>query len=72
MTKIADAKYKIKTFKQGKKYIVDSIIEFEALAMQAETNNMHIILLLKKNVRSNIIKTILGYPPIVALETLKE
>ena len=72
MAKIADAKYKIKTFKQGKKYIVDSIIEFEALAIQAETDDMHIILLLKKNVRSNIIKTILGYSPIVALEILKE
>ena len=72
MTKIADAKYKIKTFKQGKKYIVDSMIEFEPLAIQAETDDMHIILLLKKNVRSNIIKTILGYSPIVALEILKE
>ena len=40
--------------------------------MKAETNNMHTIFLLKKNVRSNIIKTILGYPPIVALEIFKE
>jgi len=28
--------------------------------------------LIKKNIRSDIIKTILGYLPIVALETLKE
>ena len=33
---------------------------------------MHAIFLLKKNIRSNIIKTILGYPPIAAPESLKE
>ena len=32
----------------------------------------NIIFLLKKNIRSDIIKTILGYLPIVALETLKK
>ena len=48
------------------------MIEFKALAMKTETNNMYVIFLLKKNVRSNIIKIILEYLPIVALETLKE
>ena len=33
---------------------------------------MHTIFLLKKNIRTNIIKIILGYPPIVVSESLKE
>ena len=33
---------------------------------------MYVIFLLKKNVRSNIIKTILEYLPIVVLKSLKE
>ena len=48
------------------------MIEFEVLAIKAETNNMYIIFLLKKNVRSNIIKTILRYLPIIVPESLKE
>jgi len=47
------------------------MIEFEALAIKAEIDDIYVIFLLKKNVRSNIIKTILGYPPIVALIKLK-
>ena len=35
-------------------------------------DELHIIFLLKKNVQQDIIKTILGYPPIAAPETLKE
>ncbi len=38
------------------------MIEFEALAMKTDINELHIIFLLKKNIR----------PPIAALETLKE
>ena len=71
-TKAADAEWKIETFKQGKKNTADFIIEFEALAMKADTDELHAIFLLKKNVRHDIIKTILGYPPIVMPETLKE
>ena len=71
-TKVADAKWKIETFKQGKKNTADFIIKFEALAMKADTDKLHAIFLLKKNARHNIIKTILGYPPIVIPETLKE
>ena len=40
--------------------------------MKAETDDIHAIFLWKKNIRNDIIKTILGYPPIVAPETLKE
>ena len=71
-SKAADAEWKIKMFKQGKKNIVDFMIEFEALAMKADTDELHTIFLLKKNVRQDIIKTILGYPLIAMPETLKE
>jgi len=71
-TKAADAEWKIETFKQGKRNMTDFMIEFEALAMKADADKLHVIFLLKKNVRQGIIKTILGYPPIAALETLKE
>ena len=40
--------------------------------MKAETDDMHAIFLLKKNVRADIIKTILGYPLMTAPDTLKE
>ena len=71
-SKAADAEWKIETFKQGKKHIADFMIEFEALAMKADTDDLHAIFLLKKNVRHDIIKTILGYPPIAMPDTLKE
>jgi len=71
-SKAADAKWKIETFKQGKRNTVDFIIEFKALAMKADMDELHTIFLLKKNVQHSIIKTILGYPPIAMSETLKE
>jgi len=71
-SKAADAKWKIETFKQEKKNTADFMIEFEALAMKADTDELHAIFLLKKNVRQDIIKTILGYPPIAMPETLEE
>ena len=49
-SKITDAEWKIKTFQQDKKHIADFMIEFKALAMKAETDNMYTIFLLKKNV----------------------
>ena len=49
-SKAADAKWKIETFKQGKRNTADFIIEFEALAMKADTDELHAIFLLKKNV----------------------
>ena len=48
------------------------MIKFNVLAMRADIDKLHVIFLLKKNVRHDIIKTILGYPPIAAPETLKE
>jgi len=48
--KAADAKWKIETFKQGKKNIADFMIEFEELATKADTDELHAIFLLKKNV----------------------
>jgi len=71
-TKAADAEWKIKTFKQGKWNTVDSIIEFNALTMKMDTDKLHAIFLLKKNVWQDIIKTILRYSSIVVLELLKE
>jgi len=48
--KAADAKWKIKSFKQGKKNTADFMIEFDTLAMKADTDELHAIFLLKKNV----------------------
>ena len=71
-SKAADAEWKIETFKQGKWNTADFIIEFKALAMKADTDKLHAIFLLKKNTQQDIIKTILGYPPMAMPETLKE
>ena len=51
--------------------MTDYIIELKVLAIKIETNNMYIIFLLKKNFRSGIIKTILGYLFNVVLKILK-
>ena len=48
------------------------MIEFKVLGIKAETNDMHTIFLLKKNVQADIIKTILVYLPIAAPNILKE
>ena len=70
--KAANAKWKIESFKQGKKNTADFMIEFDVLAMKVDTDKLYAIFLLKKNIWPDIIKTILGYPPIAAPETLKE
>ena len=49
-SKAADAEWKIETFKQGKRNTADFIIEFKALAMKADMDELHAIFLLKKNV----------------------
>jgi hypothetical protein len=59
----AVAEWKIETFKQNKKHIADFLIEFEVLKTKSKTDEAHATFLLKKNVRSDIIKAILGYPP---------
>ena len=48
------------------------MIEFEVLVIKTETDNMHTIFLLKKNMQADIIKTILGYSLMAAPDTLKE
>ena len=49
-SKVADTEWKIETFRQGKKHIADFIIEFKTLAIKTETDDIHAIFLLKKNV----------------------
>jgi len=59
-------------FKQEKKNTVDFMIEFDILAMKMDTDELHAIFLLKKNVQQDIIKTILEYLLIAMPESLKE
>ena len=40
-TKVADAEWKIETFKQERKNIANFIIKFKALAMKADTDKLH-------------------------------
>ena len=49
-SKATDTDWKIETFKQKKRNTADFIIEFKALAMKADTDELHAIFLLKKNV----------------------
>jgi len=49
-TKAVDVKWKIKTFKQGKQNTVNFMIEFKALAMKTDADELHTIFLLKKNI----------------------
>ena len=49
-TKAVNAKWRIKSFKQGKKNTMDFMIEFKALAMKADIDELYAIFLLKKNV----------------------
>ena len=71
-SKAADAEWKIETFKQGKRNTADFMIEFEVLATKADTDELHALFLLKKNVQQDIIKMILGYLPIAIPESLKK
>ena len=71
-TKAVDVKWKIGSFKQRKKNTADFMIKFNILAMKANTDELHVISLLKKNVRQDIIKMILDYPHIKVLKTFKE
>jgi len=48
-SKAADAEWKIETFKQGKRNTADFIVEFKALVMKADIDELHTIFLLKKN-----------------------
>ena len=53
---VTRAKQQMQNGKQ--KHIVDFIIEFKVLAMKVDTDNLHTIFLLKKNVQHDIIKMI--------------
>jgi hypothetical protein len=55
--------WKIESFKQGNHHIADFLIKFHVLKMTSKTDDAHAIFLLKKNIRQDIIKTVLGYPP---------
>jgi hypothetical protein len=54
--------WKIESFKQGNHHIAAFLIEFHVLKTTSMTDDTHAIFLLKKNIRQDIIKTILGYP----------
>ena len=49
-TKTADAEWNIESFKQGEQNTADFMIEFKALAMKADIDELYAIFLLKKNV----------------------
>ena len=57
------AQWDIEKFKQRDKHTADFLIEFEVLKARAKTDDTHAMFLLKKNVRQDIIRTIMGYPP---------
>ena len=48
--KAVDTEWKIESFKQGKRNTVYFMIEFDILAMKADTDELYAIFLLKKNV----------------------
>ncbi|XP_006456620.1 hypothetical protein AGABI2DRAFT_55012, partial [Agaricus bisporus var. bisporus H97] len=62
----------IETLAQGKRPITDYLVEFDLLKNKAGTNDQHAIFLLKKNVRKDIIRTILSFPPTNLPTTLDE
>ena len=47
-SKTVDIKWKIETFKQEKKHIIDFMIEFKVLAIKAKTNDMYTIFIEKE------------------------
>jgi len=49
-TKTADAKWRIKSFKQEKRNMANFMIEFEVLVIKADIDELYAIFLLKKNV----------------------
>ena len=50
-TKAVNAEWKIESFKQRKKNTTDFMIEFNVLAIKADTDELYAIFLLKKNVQ---------------------
>ena len=48
-TKVADAEWKIKSFKQEKKNTADFMIEFDVLAMKADIDELHAIVMIQSS-----------------------
>ena len=53
----------IETLVQGRRPIIDYLVEFNLLKNKAGTDDQHAVFLLKKNVWKDIIRTILSFPP---------
>jgi hypothetical protein len=66
------AQSQIEEFKQGGQHINNFIIKFGVLKDTAKTDEQHAIFLLKQHVKHDIIKVILGYPPITIPSELNE
>jgi hypothetical protein len=58
-----EAQYKIESLVQGRTHIADFLVMFDSLKTRAGIDDKHAIFLLKKNVRREIVRTIMGYPP---------
>jgi hypothetical protein len=61
-TKIA--RIQIEEFKQGNQHINNFIIKFGVLRETSKIDKTHAIFLSKRHVKSDIIKIIMGYPPV--------
>jgi hypothetical protein len=66
------ARSQIKEFKQGGQHINNFIIKFGVLKETAKIDDQHAIFLLKQHVKFDIIKVILGYPPIAIPSKLND
>jgi hypothetical protein len=66
------ARDQIEDFKQGGQHINDFIIKFGVLRETSKIDKQHAIFLLKRHVKHDIIKIILGYPPVAIPTDLKE
>jgi hypothetical protein len=66
------AQIQIEDFKQGNQHINDFIIRFGVLRDTSQIDETHAIFLLKRHVKSDIIKIIMGYPPVAIPSDLKE
>jgi hypothetical protein len=66
------ARIQIEDFKQGNQHINDFIIRFGILRDTSKIDETHAIFLLKRHVKSDIIKIIMGYPPVAIPSDLGE
>jgi hypothetical protein len=66
------AQKQIEDFKQGGQHINNFIIQFGVLKEMSKVDNQHAIFLLKQHVKHDIIRIIMGYPPVAIPSDLKE